>query len=52
MNMQNAERQEKKGSGGPDKVINLTSHRMAGLTWPCILWICVLNALSELDGSS
>lgn len=42
----------KKSSSGPDKVINLTSHRMAGLMWPCVLWICVLNALSELDGSN
>jgi len=52
MNTQNAERQEKRSNGGPKKVIGLTSHRTAGLTWPPVLWVCVLNALLELVGSS
>lgn len=37
--MQNVKSQKKKAAGGLDQVINLTSPRLAGLTWPGVVWV-------------
>lgn len=49
--MQNDERR-KKELQCTDNVINLISHRITGVMWPYMLWLCVFKALPELDGSS
>lgn len=51
LNMQNDERR-KKELQCTDNVINLISHRITGVMWPYMLWLCVFKALPELDGSS